>query len=326
MSFSGRIFLLKIFFVLCWFEITAQVTITGIADSNFIYLADPTIFSYKKNYYLYGTGEGATNNGFVVFSSADLKSWKRSGQDSGYALRKGQSFGTSGFWAPQVLYYGRKFYMAYVANEQIAIAESDSPLGPFKQTVINALQSAVKQIDPFIFIDNDGKKYLYHVRLTNGNKIFVAEMEDDLQSIKPETVRECISATEYWENTANASWPVTEGPSVLKYRGVYYLFYTANDFRNPDYATGYATSNSPVGPWKKFKGNPILEKSSIGVNGTGHGDFVNAQNKLFYVFHTHYNNSRVAPRRTAIVEMNWKGEGQTIALEAKNGSFKFLRK
>jgi beta-xylosidase len=145
------------------------------------------------------------------------------------------------------------------------------------------------------------------VRLTSGNKIFVAEMEDDFSAIKPATLKECITATDAWENTAHTNWPVTEGPSVLKHNGLYYLFYTANDFRNPDYAVGYATSTSPLGPWKKYAGNPIISKNILGVNGTGHGDFVmDAQHQLTYVFHTHFSATKPTPRRTAIIKVRFQ--------------------
>ena len=271
-------------------------------DTQVIHLADPTIFPYRNNYYLYGTVEGNTGNGFLVYVSGDLKKWEISDKGDGYALKKDDAFGTAGFWAPQVFFYNNKFYIAYTANEHIAIAESDSPAGPFVQKIKEPLKAPVKQIDPFVFIDDDGRKYLYHVRLTGGNKIFVAQMTDDFSSIIPETLRECITATEHWENTANASWPVTEGPSVLKHKNIYYLFYTANDFRNPDYAVGYATSHSPLGPWIKHPGNPILNKKTIGINGPGHGDFFMKDNQLLYVFHTHNSDAKAGPRRTALIK------------------------
>lgn len=285
-----------------------------------INLADPTIFFYKGVYYMYGTVEGETGNGFLVYTSTNLHSWKTSRESNGgYALSKGSSFGTSNFWAPQVFVYNNKFYMAYVANEAIAIAEGRSPVGPFVQSAKRPLLAPVKQIDPFVFIDEDGKKYLYHVRLTEGNKLFVAEMTDDFSAIKPETLKECITATEPWENTSNSKWPVTEGPSVLKHDSLYYLFYTANDFRNPDYAVGYAVSKSPYGPWKKYEGNPIISKKNLGMNGTGHGDFVMDKEKnLWYVMHTHNSAAKVTPRKTAIVKIRFtpgdgKGEEKVVA-------------
>ena len=273
------------------------------ANDSSINIADPTVFYDKGTYYLYGTVEGNSNQGFLVYTSKDMKSWKIAAEaKDGYALRKGDAFGDRQFWAPQVFAYNNKFYMAYVANENIAVAESNSALGPFTQTSKVALSAPVKQIDPFIFIDDDGKKYLYHVRLINGNKLFVAEMTDDFSAIKPETLRECITATEDWENTTHA-YPVAEGPSILKHNNLYYFVYTANDFRNPDYAVGYAVASSPYGPWKKHAGNPILSRKNIGRNGTGHGDFIkDDKGNLFYVFHTHNSDTKVAPRTTAIIK------------------------
>lgn len=283
---------------------TAQV---NNEDSSLnIHLADPTIFYFHDTYYLYGTVEGNANEGFLVYTSPDLKTWKLSKKNNGYALHKGDVYGTANFWAPQVFYYHNRFYIAYVANENIAIAQSESPLGPFTQKIKEPLPASVKQIDPFVFIDNNGKKYVYHVRLSGGNKLFVAQLSDDFSAIKPNTLQQCITATDTWENTANTAWPVTEGPSVVKHKNLYYLFYTANDFRNPDYAVGYATSNHPNGPWKKYSGNPILSKNNIGKNGTGHGDFIRDKGgNLFYVFHTHNSDSIVAPRTTAIVKVRF---------------------
>lgn len=297
-------------------------------DEN-IHLADPAMLYYRGTYYLYGTVEGNANEGFKVYTSSDMKTWKVSSKvNNGFALRKGDVYGTANFWAPQVFSYKNKFYMAYVANENIAIAESESPLGPFMQKIKQPLEGAVKQIDPFIFIDNNGKKYLYHVRLSNGNKLFVAEMSDDFSGIKAQTLKECITATKPWENTANTSWPVTEGPSVIKHNNLYYLFYTANDFRNPDYAVGYAVSNHPEGPWKKYEGNPIISKNNIGKNGTGHGDFIkNKEGELWYVFHTHNSDSIVAPRTTALVKVRFaKDEKSSVdKLTIDRKSFYYLK-
>lgn len=289
-------------------------------QSNPILLADPTIFYNKGTYYLYGTTTGNIPNGegFQVYTSSDLKKWNGpSGAQNGLALKKGDSFGDKGFWAPQILEYNKKFYMIYTANENIAIAVSDSPLGPFKNESKKAIIETGNQIDPFIFIDEDGKKYLYHVRLTNGNRIFVAEINDDLQSIKPETLTECISGTLPWENTENTSWPVTEGPTVLKHNGLYYLIYSANDFRNPDYAVGYATSKSPLGPWEKSADSPVISSKNTNQNGIGHGDvFWDKDNKMHYVLHTHYTNSAVSPRKAGIIDLSF--EGNKIKAESKS--------
>ena len=291
------------------FNLCFALLLTGVANAqtfskndSSIYLADPAIFNNKGVYYLYGTVEQNVNNGFIAYTSTDLINWKITGNNNnGYVLSKGDAFGTGNFWAPQVFKNAGKILMAYAADENIAIATSQQAGGPFLQKDKLPLKANVKQIDPFVFRDDDGKTYLYHVRLQEGNKIFVAEMEDDLSAIKPATLTECITANEAWENTTNSPWPVAEGPTVLKHNNIYYLFYSANDFRNPNYAVGYATSESPYGPWKKYEGNPIISKKNIGVNGTGHGDFfLDKYDNLQYVFHTHFSDSKVWPRKTAI--------------------------
>lgn len=301
------------------------IAFTGFQNPS-IHLADPSIFVHKGKYYLYGTGDQNAGQGFRVYVSQDLKTWKLSDLNDGYALKKGEVFGDKGFWAPQVFQHAGKYYMAYTANENIAIAESDDPAGPFTQKEKISLQAPVKQIDPFVFIDDDGKKYLYHVRLDKGNRIFVAEMEDDLSAIKPETLRECIAAEQPWENTTG-KWPVAEGPSIIKRKDIYYLFYSANDFRNPDYAVGYATSNNPLGPWTKHDANPILNKQTIGQNGTGHGDFFTMNKQLYYVFHTHNSEIKVGPRKTAVIKVKFdkpkKSSGQW---RVEKESFIFLNK
>jgi|SRR5690606_15566509 len=293
-----------------------------------IHLADPTVFYHGGLYYLYGTVEGNADQGFLVYSSEDMKNWKGPvGAKEGFALKKEDVFGDKGFWAPQVFYHNQKFHMAYTANENIAIATSDSPLGPFTQDVKKPLDAPVKQIDPFIYQAEDGKIYFYHVRLREGNRIYAAEMTKDLSAIKNETLVECIDAKDGWENTAHAPWPVAEGPTVIKKDDLYYLIYSANDFRNPDYAVGYAVSEHPLGPWIRYEGNPVLHRKDLNHPGTGHGDlFSDEDGKWWYVFHTHFSEEAVAPRRTALMKAEFFREGSSAPeLKMDKKSFYFLK-
>ncbi|MEJ7676978.1 MAG: hypothetical protein WKG06_03705 [Segetibacter sp.] len=82
-------------------NVSAQVR--NVNNDRNIHLADPTVFYYKGIYYLYGTVEGNANEGFLVYTSADMKNWKANREvDNGYALHKGNVYGTANFWAPQV--------------------------------------------------------------------------------------------------------------------------------------------------------------------------------------------------------------------------------
>lgn len=99
------------------------ISVYGQTQKETIRLADPTIFCDKGTYYLYGTGRP---DGFPVYTSTDLHNWQLYKRN---ALLKGDSYGTTGFWAPQVFRHDGKYYMAYTANEHIAIAESDRQNG-----------------------------------------------------------------------------------------------------------------------------------------------------------------------------------------------------
>ncbi|MGP1547285.1 MAG: family 43 glycosylhydrolase [Prevotella sp.] len=261
-----------------------------------IQLADPTIYYDEGVYYLTGTLMG---NGFRMYQSTDLVHWTLCGNASeGLALHKNDVFGDKWFWAPQIFKYDGVYYMAYTANELIAIAKSDSPIGPFKMDKKVELPHDTRQIDPYVFIDDDGKIYLYYVRFSGGNTLYVSELTDDFSSFKPNTLKKCFGAELPWEKRKAT---VTEGPAMFKDGGYYYLIYSANDYESPDYAVGYAYSTSPTGPWTKLD-HPFLSRHSIGINGTGHGDmFRDEQGQWYYVFHVHASNSQVQTRRTAIV-------------------------
>ena len=274
-----------------------------------ITFADPTIACFDGMYYMYGT-EPKPQTGIPVLQSADLKTWEvpAGTLKDGHALEGGVSaYGTKGFWAPQVVEHNGKYYMIYTANENIAVAKSERPIGPFVQDSVAALKSDVNQIDPVLLFDTDGKMYLYHVRLHEGNSIWVAEFKEDMSGIKEETLTQCITATEPWEDTQTfESAPVIEGPTVVKRDGIYYLLYSANHFASKDYAVGYATSTSPYGPWKKPDGNPIISKENIHQNGTGHGDlFRDAKGDWKYVFHVHNSDTAIHPRRTLMVDVEF---------------------
>ncbi|WP_343556114.1 glycoside hydrolase family 43 protein [Sphingobacterium sp.] len=295
--------------------------------TNGIFQADPTIFYHKGYYYLYGTnGDPAEQQGFKVYQSKDLDSWvSPEGANSGFAAVKGDIFGSKGFWAPQVWFENGKFYMAYTADENIAIAVSNAPTGPFKQAIKAPIAVGQKQIDPFVFRDRDGKKYLFHVRLKEGNRIFVAELKSDYSGIKEETLKECLHAELPWENTANVDWTVSEGPTVIREGKYYYMFYSANDFRNKDYAVGVAVAENIYGPWKKLDDQPALSQKNSGFAGTGHGDMFKKGNQWYYVCHTHFSDEKVAPRRTAILPIHFVANSSGILIpKFETAKFRFL--
>lgn len=296
------------------------------AEKKEIFFADVTIFSEGGKYYLTGTiGNNKGPSGFSVLVSENLKTWSipaESGDSLGMILTKGgHTFGTKGFWAPQIFREGDTYYLTYTADEQTALASSKSLLGPYTQANISPIDSSAKNIDSFIFRDDNGKHYFYSVRFSNGNYLWAAEFDLEKGKIKTETLRKCFDATEAWEDTPNyKSAPVMEGPTVIKLKDKYYLFYSANHFMNIDYAVGYAISDSPFGPWIKQKNSPVIHRSVVAENGSGHGDiFEGPQGELYYVYHVHYSQNRVSPRKTRIVPLikEWDPENRIFRFRVK---------
>nr|WP_321408469.1 glycoside hydrolase family 43 protein [uncultured Carboxylicivirga sp.] len=290
-----------------------------------IFYADPTIYYSDGIYYLTGT-RNIQPLGFAILKSTDLKEWSSpSKKDLHMILQKDQkAFGENGFWAPQILKYNKEYLFAYTANEQVALAKSKKLLGPYTQKTMGPVDGSEKNIDPFLFQDNDGKYYLYHVRFNRGNYLWVAEFDMATEKILPETLKQCFGKTQDWEATDNyPSDPIMEGPTVLNLKDKYYLFYSANHFMNIDYAVGYAVSDSPNGPWVKNTDNPIIHRSIVKENGSGHGDiFMGKDQQLYYVYHVHNADDKVSPRRTRIVPliMKWNEETEVydFTVDEKN--------
>lgn len=104
-----------------------------VVESDYLPIADPYVMLYEGKYYAYGTGGTVEGEGFACFSSDDLRNWTREGQ----ALSAADSYGTWGFWAPEVYYIEskKKFYLFYSTEEHICVATADAPQGPFRQEV-----------------------------------------------------------------------------------------------------------------------------------------------------------------------------------------------
>lgn len=214
-------------------------------------LADPDVLFHEGTYYLYPTG--GTRQGYVVFTSTDLVNWTK-----GPRVFDSQRPGT---WAPDVFFNpgDRKFYLYYTADTSIGVAVADRPEGPFADHGI----LLTKAIDAHLFRD-DGKYFLYYVNVDRGNRILVQPMATPLEKRGEPSV--IISATEPWETRDGK---IAEGPWMIKRAGTYYLMYSANHTASPTYAIGYATAKNPLGPFEKFKGNPIV-RPGPGVYGPGH--------------------------------------------------------
>jgi beta-xylosidase len=112
----------------------------------------------------------------------------------------------------------------------------------------------------------------------------------------------------------NRRW--TEGSYTFKHGKKYYMMYSANHFGGENYAVGYATSDSPLGPYAKAPNNPVLEKNTGkggNVTGTGHNSIAFSPDgkKMFCVYHGR-TKSTGDERVVFIDEMRILGDGKLV--------------
>ncbi len=301
------------------------VYFSAVSQDRKLALADPFILEYDGTFYAYGTH---SRSGITVYRSTDLKHWEGPCglAQHGLALHKDDSWGDRNFWAPEVYRTDSGFVMTYSVDEHTAIAYADDPRGPFRQVEpFGVYFPGFKNIDSHIFIDDDGQAYLYWVAWykNRGNEIFVSKLSRDLRTVMGPPI-ECLhSQRGTWEVKPfpdGRESRVTEGPFVLKYNGIYYLTYSANDFHSQDYAIGYAVSDNPLGPWKRYEGNPILRRPD-GLLGTGHHSFfTTSSGDRYVVFHAHKNKDRVNPREMYIAPYRFeqrRNKPDRLVIDAK---------
>ncbi len=276
--------------------------------------ADPTVLRYQGRYYLYPTTDCT---GYDVFVSDDLVHWER--KPKCYTDARG------GVWAPDVFHHAAgdgRFYLYYTADDPsagggarpfpklVGVAVADHPLGPFADRGV-LVRGA---IDAHLFRDDDGGLYLYYVSLPGGFRIMVQPMADPLT---PKGIpREVIRPTEPWEKNHGH---VTEGPWMLKRQGTYYLMYSGSGAMGPDYAIGYATAASPLGPFTKYPGNPIASRGN-GIYGPGHHCVAEGPDGRLWLVYHQKNTEKVDWDRFVAIDPLWFDDAGVIRTRLSRGT------
>ncbi|UGU16408.1 glycoside hydrolase family 43 protein [Sinomicrobium kalidii] len=243
------------------------------------YTADPAALVHNDSVYLY-TGHDEAEKDFhfykmkewLVFSSADMVNWKEHKvplKVSDFKWAKADA------WAAQVIERNGKFYWyvtvthATVPGKAIGVAVSDSPTGPFKDALGKALVTndmtkatdiSWDDLDPTVFIDDDGQAYLYW-----GNTVcYYAKLKENM--VEFDGPIHTVDLPDF-----------TEAPWIHKRDDWYYLSYA---YQFPE-KTAYAMSKSITGPWE-FKG--ILNEIA-GNSNTNHQAIINFKGKDYFIYH-----------------------------------------
>lgn len=235
-------------------------------------LADPTVLYEDGVWYLYPSCG-------MVWWSEDFVTWRHKRLDDTYDVG----------YAPTVVRHRGRYWLLACRSE---LYVADAPLGPFRPAgpVRAPDGSEVREDDPMLFSDDDGRLYLY---FGSGGRIRGAELDaaDPTRLLAPPaTMFEMDTAAHPWERLGafnvdpNYSW--IEGAWMFKRGGVYYLTYAGPGTEFPSYAMGAYRGRSPLGPWEYVRTSPFLSGRHGLVNGPGHGCLVRGPGDSVWAFYT----------------------------------------
>jgi len=252
-----------------------------------IYTADPAPMVYKDTLFLY-TGhdeDGSTwftMKDWHVYATTDMVNWIDKGSPLSVKTFK---WAAKDAWAGQCIFRNGKFYWYVPVNQAngkgmaIGVAVSSRTTGSFVDALGKPLlHSGNGDIDPAVFIDDDGQAYLYW-----GNPYLkYVKLNEDMISYSGEIVTVPLTKEGFNIRLKDADKRPSayeEGPWLYKRKGLYYLLYPAGGV--PEHLA-YSTSSSPTGPWVyRDTIMPVIKKGGAFTNHPGLVDY-KSHSYLFY--------------------------------------------
>lgn len=276
---------------------------------------DPSIIRVGEDYYM-------VNSSFIYFPcipishSKDLINW----EVIGHAITNPEWAGINeleggrGYWAPDISYNEGRFYITatYRLNDggriyrRQMVTSSDRVEGGYCEP------SFIDEdgIDPSIFTDEDGRRYML---LNRGARIF--------EISKDGTTKLSEASLLYYGDNKRAP----EGPHLLKKDGYYYLF-LAEGGTGLGHRISVMRSKTLMGDYESCPYNPIMRQldESAPIQRCGHGKPVMTQNGEWYMVYLCGrmldNSYSMLGRETALDPITWTADGWPIVNNLKGPS------
>lgn len=227
--------------------------------------ADPAVINYRDKYYLFVT----RSHGYWV--SDDMSNWDFIDPQSWYF--KGSNAPAAAVYKYKIIVYGDP-------SGRGPVIETDNPKVGDWQTNYAVLNIPDGIQDPNLFVDDDGRVYLYEessnrwpirgIELDPDNFFIPIGEQVDLFNLQPEK----HGWERFGQDHRSDIKPFIEGPWMMKHDSIYYLEYGAPGTQWNVYADGVYTSQHPLGPFTYAPYNPISYKPGGFLKGSGHGSMV----------------------------------------------------
>jgi len=264
-------------------------------------LGDPFVLPIRSDgkvarFVVFGTGDWPSR--VPTASSADLTTWQ-AGPDALPKLPPWTSPDprNSLSWAPAALQTDAG-YLLYITlpearsgQQCIAVARSPAPEGPYVGVGDGPLlcqHDLGGSIDPAVSRDGAGR---LHILWKNDGNSVGAPSSLWEQQLTPDGLR--VTGTAHRLLSADQPWHggIVEEPAVLPASGGgWWLFYSANSFDKPEYATGLAYCPSLSGPCRATSQGPFLDTAALKQERQfapgGLETFTDAHGALWAVFDT----------------------------------------
>ena len=285
--------------VLAWMPVLAQEYRNPAIPG---YHPDPSVCRVGDTFYLVNSSFQYFP-GVPIFQSKDLVHWQQIGnvldRESQLPLKGASSW--LGIYAPTIRYHEGTYYMitTNVGNGGNFMVTATDPCGPWSEPIWLKQQG----IDPSLYFEN-GKCYMVS---NPGDAIWLCE-------INPKTGEQLTESKKLWQGDGGR-YP--EGPHIYKKDDYYYLLISEGGTELAHRLT-IARSKHIEGPYESNPDNPILTNcsrlgQSLQIQGTGHGDFVQAGDGSWWMVFLAYRNYGGSyhhlGRETYLAPVEWK-EGE----------------
>ncbi len=240
---------------------------------------DPSICRVGKDYYI-ANSSFSFFPGIPLFHSRDLAHWECIGYalDRPEQLRLNPERTSGGLFAPTIRYHEGLFYVIVgnmTTGENILVTAED-PAGDWSEAhLIDGVGG-----DPSLFWDDDGTCWCSYSKMGVPGQGGIVNRQLDLSTYQ-------LVGEEYYLWSGNAyDAHSPESSHIYKKDGWYYLL-IAEGGTEHYHATTVARSRALNGPYKNYRGNPILSHGHLSmyheIVNIGHSDLVETQNGEWYM-------------------------------------------
>ncbi len=244
---------------------------------------------------------------WFAYSSADMVNWTDHGVVASW---KSFSWAGTAAWAPQAIPRNGKFYLYVPLNNTsgstvIGVGVSSSPIGPYTDAIGKPLVTAgcsggTGDIDPTVFIDDDGQAYLYFGRSVPG----YVKLNSDMISYSGSVQCPTVNTQSFGPAPSAGGFPsqYEEGPWIMKHGTTYYLAYAANNIPED---ISYSRATAATGPFTY--GGTIMKAS--GASFTNHTGIIDFNGHSYFFYHDG------ALQKGGSVPSNGDGYHRSVCLE-----------